>query len=201
MPKIADTLLNLELLEGRVSNLQPSMATADAAAAGWAIDEVDRFAADAVALLERGDAPGALGVIEGEFDAAYDELVRVVSDERAERLNEMGLTQAGAGRLANAVRFVVGFFVPLGAVISYALLARRRQARRDLEHRYERQKAVMEPRTSSSRVSRTSCAPRSPASTGIRRYFSRTGRRTQASARWRVRSSEKQSHFGAWSTT
>jgi signal transduction histidine kinase len=141
--QIEDALRSLQLLRGRIANFRPVLAHAEGLSLGWAGTELDRSADEVLAALERGDAATGRTIIEGPFETAYDDVVDVVADERATRLNEMGLTQAGAGRIANAVRFVVGFFVPLGAVVSYALLARRRLAGRDLEHRLERQKAVM----------------------------------------------------------
>ena len=97
----------------------------------------------AVNQLRQGEAEAAAALLAGEIEPAYERLTTVLVAERNARLTDIAIAKAGAGRIANAARFLVAFLVPLTVAILYSFAARRRQHRAELEQELEKQKAIV----------------------------------------------------------
>ncbi len=127
----------------RIDNLKPLL---DGPARDQLSEEVAQFHTAATAAIEHlqdGDSAAASEVFRDLLDPAYEPLAAFLITERASRLDAISIAQAGAGRIADSLRFLVAFFVPLGVVIIFFVITRRRQNRLELEQQLENQLAVL----------------------------------------------------------
>ncbi|MGZ8756083.1 MAG: sensor histidine kinase [Acidimicrobiia bacterium] len=95
-----------------------------------------------VGLIRGGNLTAAGTAIDSELSSSYQTLAGVLADERDQTIARMALTREDAGRLADAARFLVGLFVPLGVLFAYRGRVRNQQRRRNLEHQLEKQQTV-----------------------------------------------------------
>lgn len=100
-----------------------------------ALDEV-------IALVRAGSLAEARTVADADLETAYQALAGLLANERDEAVAHMALSRRDAGRLADAARFLVVLFLPLGMLLAYRRRMRNRQTRRDLEQQLEKQQAV-----------------------------------------------------------
>jgi signal transduction histidine kinase/EAL domain-containing protein (putative c-di-GMP-specific phosphodiesterase class I) len=93
---------------------------------------LDDYAASAASLLDDLEA-GAVEAAQGRDAEALrdtsDRAVDLLVAERDARERNIAAVRAGVGQVANAVRFVVAFFVPLIGVLWFLVATRRRQRR------------------------------------------------------------------------
>ncbi|HJU51295.1 MAG TPA: EAL domain-containing protein [Acidimicrobiia bacterium] len=95
-----------------------------------------QFIASAATLLENlraGDIEAAQGENAAQLDSAFVRATELLVAERDAREKSIAAVRAGVGDVANAVRFVVAFFVPVTAITWAMAVMRRRQRRLRLE--------------------------------------------------------------------
>lgn len=131
----------LVMVGERVGTLTSLMAEGSAAIEVRAADFESSVQA-ALALLDSGAIEEARAAIENTMEPAYRSLIDELTALRDEQIEEMAIVEAGAGRVADAARFLVAFLVPFTAILAYRGFASRRQRRLDLEHELQQQRAV-----------------------------------------------------------
>ncbi len=127
----------------RIDSLTPLL---DGPAAGQINDEATQFhiaATAAINHLQDGDSAASSEVFDDALEPAYEPLAASLIAERSFRLDAISIAQAGAGRIVDSLRFLVAFFVPLGVVMIYVVISRRRHNRLELEQQLEKQLAVL----------------------------------------------------------
>ncbi len=111
------------------------------AAASEAIAKFNSATSALVAAAESADVEAAT-VATVEHTLAYGDLVGELAAIRDEHVKEVLLAGQGLGRVADAVRFLIFFLVPLILIIGYRRGAKQREDGRRLEAALEHQRAL-----------------------------------------------------------
>lgn len=76
------------------------------------------------------------------LDGAYSDMTVLLVSLRDDRVTEVLAAAEGVGRVADAVRFIVVFVIPVGAMLAFRRAARRRREREQLEVELVRQTEI-----------------------------------------------------------
>ena len=159
-------------LQRRFDVFAPELTDSERTAATEAVTALEE-AAEAVAATSLGGSLDQTTAAVADTSAAYDELVIELAGIRDGYVQSVLLTGRSFGRVADAVRFLIFFLVPLVMVIAYRRGARRREKAQRLEEALTSERALAQSRDDF--IADLSHELRTPL-TGIYGFCSGTGR-------------------------
>lgn len=89
------------------------------------------------ATLDQGQLEAANGIVSGELNNRYVDLIEQVRFDRDRTVNDLAEAQTNIGRISEISRFLVAFLIPSIAILLYRWAANRQQTQRELEMRLE----------------------------------------------------------------
>ena len=132
-------------LQRRFDVFAPELTDSERTAATEAVTALEE-AAEAVAATSLGGSLDQTTAAVADTSAAYDELVIELAGIRDGYVQSVLLTGRSFGRVADAVRFLIFFLVPLVMVIAYRRGARRREKAQRLEEALTSERALAQSR-------------------------------------------------------
>lgn len=132
--------------EKRIDTLRPLLDEETAAELTADAAVLVNGAETAVGSVLAGDAAAAAATIDSIVDPGFTQLANGLVDVRAASFQAISVARDSAGRVALAARFVVAFLIPLGAVLGYRFVARRRQRQRELQLQLQKERELVQAR-------------------------------------------------------